>query len=274
MNSICRFIPAQKSPGTLSVIHFVYETEWKKLTQPFLNSIFYMYLVTRGNAKMHMADKDYNLSEGTLFFTFPGIEYTFDGSDDFSFFYISYMGSRSVGLMEEYGVTVERPVFDGFSDEIEFWRNAIQRVNPQNAPVLSEGVMLYTLSFLDGNNRSNHKDKFDHTIDSVVRYLENNAGDPSISLKKVADIFAYSEKYLSHLFNINMNTNWSVYINRVRIQKAIKMIDDGETDLAQIAANCGYRDPMYFVKVFKKNTGFTPREFLNRQENVTTEFVD
>ena len=91
-----------------------------------------------------------------------------------------------------------------------------------------------------------------NAIQDAVIQMQNNYTDPDLSLKKIADIYAYTDKYLSHLFKAKMNINWNTYINRLRIQHAIKLIGDGSVNLSDIAAACGYRDVMYFSKVFKK----------------------
>ncbi len=261
MSSICNFIPAKKSWDQLKIIHFVYETEINHMKQPFMHPIYYMHLVCRGTATLKMAGKESPLTKGTLFFTFPLLSYEITDNEDFIYMYISFMGTRGSELMEQLGVSEDRPVYNGFDDEIPAWRRAIQRINPQNANLLTESIMLHTLSFLTGGGNDSEKSD-GGVLANILKYIDNNYTDPDISLKKIAGIYAYTDKYLSHLFKTQMNINWSSYINKLRIQHSIRLIGEGITSLYELATFSGYRDPMYFSKVFKSHTGDTPRAYI------------
>jgi AraC-like DNA-binding protein len=264
MNSICRFIPAKSENSNLKTVHFVFETEFQKLEQPFLHPIHYMFLVTRGKGEIQLDGEWVPLEVGTLFFNLPGQEYYLRGNDEFSYMYISFMGARAIELLDSLDVQGNNLVFEGFESEIPFWRSAIQRIHQQNANILTEGVLLYTLSFLSGGDNT-MKPKSGNLLDNILQYIDNHYDDPDLSIKQVADIYAYTEKYLSHLFKSHMNINWSTYLNRLRVQKALELIGKGEYSISELAIECGYRDPMYFSKVFKKMMGVTPRGYIDRQ---------
>lgn len=265
MDSICRFIPA-KSSGDLKTVHFVYETEFKKMSQPFIFPIYYMHLVTKGSGRMKLLEKVFELREGTLFFAFPGIPYEIEGSDDLTYMYISFMGLRANEIMHELKIEPQSAAIDGFEGEISFWKNAIQRINQKNANVLTESVLLYTLSYISGEG-GEASFKSNNVVENIISYIDNNYMDPDLSLKKIADIFAYTDKYLSHIFKQNMNMNFTDYLSRLRIKRALEMIGEGEREMTALASACGYKDPVYFSKVFKKYTHKTPYEYIKSNKS-------
>ena len=114
MNSICKFIPVKNENGVLKTVHFVYETEFKKMKQPFMHPIYYLYLVSKGNAILKIGNNKFNLKIGSVFFAFPTVAYEILGSDDFTYMYISFMGSRGAELAQKLNITVDRCVFNGF----------------------------------------------------------------------------------------------------------------------------------------------------------------
>jgi len=266
MDSICRFIPA-KSSGDLKTVHFVYETELRKLKQPFIYPIYYIHLVTRGTGTLTVLSRTYDLAVGTLFFAFPGVPYTLEGSDDLSYMYISFMGLRAQEWMTEWKLDATHPTIDGFAQEIPFWKSAIQRLQPKNANILTESVLLYTLSLLEIADEQTVKVKTNNVLENILSYIDHHYTDPDISLKRIADIFAYTDKYLSHVFKENMQINFSEYLTRLRIQRALELIAGGERDVAAISAACGFRDPVYFAKVFKKLMGSTPLAYGKTQSD-------
>ena len=264
MDSICRFIPA-KSGGDLKTVHFVLETEFKKMRQPFIYPIYYMHLVTKGEGKLKLLGRSFDILQGSLFFAFPGVPYEIEGSDDLTYMYISYMGLRAADLMAQIKASPSSPVIQNFEFQIPFWKNAIQRINQKNANVLTESVLLYTLSYLSGED-DEICSKSNNLIENITSYIDNNYGDPDLSLKKIADIFAYTDKYLSHVFKENTNMNFSNYLTRLRIKRALELIGEGERDISRIASESGYRDSVYFAKVFKRYLHKTPNEYIKSQK--------
>lgn len=62
-----------------------------------------------------------------------------------------------------------------------------------------------------------------------------------------------------------MNVNFTIYLNRIRIQKALDFIESGEVNVLNISTMCGYRDGAYFSKVFKKLVGKTSKEYIKQK---------
>lgn len=264
LGGVCNFIPA-KGKDDLKPVLFVYETEFKRLQQPFIYPINYIFLVVRGEATLKLLSHEYPLSEGTLFFGFPGVPFEIEGSDNFTYTYISFMGLRGREILKELGVDTLHPIRQGFEGLIDFWKNAIRRLDRRNAGILTESVLLYTLSYVKNEEDCDADDKGDAFIESLVSYIDNNYTDHDMSLKKVADIFAYTDKYLSHIFKERMQMNFSVYLTRLRLQKALELMRNGRRDVSEIALECGFSDASYFSKVFKKSVGKTPHEYITNR---------
>jgi two-component system response regulator YesN len=66
---------------------------------------------------------------------------------------------------------------------------------------------------------------------------------------------------LSVLFKKEMGETITEYINRVRIDKAKKMLQQVNFKIYDIAQELGYQNPSYFAFQFKKSTGYTPAEY-------------
>lgn len=266
--SICRFLPSKNYSGNIKTVHFVYETDFMTLNQPFIRPIYYLHLVTDGEATIRYADKTERLTPGTLFFFFPAVPYEIDGDENFKYIYISFMGSYVQQLLSELDITIERSVFDGFSHLTDIWMNAIARINDKNGTVLSESILLYSLSFVPAiDNEKNSPKNNDDILEMLVDYVDTHFKDPKLTLKRAALIFSYSEKYLSHMFKVKMSIGFNAYLNKLRIQHACHLIDMGMNSVTEIAISCGYNDPLYFSKTFKKATNKTPTQYIqHRQE--------
>lgn len=262
MSSICKFLPLKEGNQGIQTVYFVYESEHHKLRQPFINAVYYLYLVTKGEGSITLLEKKYPLKAGTLFLVYPGYSYTMSGSDDFAYMYISFMGGGVESLIGNTVLGIKEPSKDGFEHLVPFWKSSIARISSENANMLTEGVLLYTLSFLTETEASKKQGVTKNLVlDNVVRYVDNHYTDKDLTLKKIAGIFSYSEKYLSALFKRNMNMNFTEYLNKQRITNALRCIEWGITSVAEISESCGFSDPLYFSKVFKKAIGLSPKEY-------------
>lgn len=262
MEDICNFIPSKPNKSSIEYFHFVYETGYKKLRQPFIYWNYYVYLVFKGCGKLKINGKEYDIEKGSLFFTFPEQSYEIKGDDNLTYLYISFNGQGVRELLSEFCIDGNNFHFRGFEHLFEFWMDSIRRINKVNATALTESVFMYTLSFIN-NTDTKTSDKFE----SILEYIDSNCSDCNISLKKVADIFFYSEKYLSSLFAKKMNIRFTEYLNEKRIKKAMRLIEGNDKIISEIAAKCGFSDPFYFSKVFKKITGITPTAYIKEKSN-------
>lgn len=271
-DSICRFMPAKNTNESIKTINFVYESEFHKLRQPFFRAVYAIYLVTKGSGVLKMVSGEYELKKGTIFFAFPACLFEIEGSDDFEYIYISFMGSYVGTLFEELEISIEKPVYPDFSHIIDFWKHSIKRINQSNAIILTESVLLYSLSFINNKEEDPAQNqKNDSLLGAIVDYMDNHYTDSDMSLKKIADIFSYTEKYLSQFFKKNMNIGFNTYLTNLRIQYACELIENGMTSVSQISSLCGYGDSLYFSRVFKKRMGLTPTEHIKRISGKTAE---
>lgn len=82
-----------------------------------------------------------------------------------------------------------------------------------------------------------------------------------LSLQDVADRIFISYNYLSSLFSQHLGMNFSVYLTKVRIEKACELLNTPGMRVVDIAELVGYQNYRYFNHVFKKMTGFTPTDY-------------
>jgi len=100
-------------------------------------------------------------------------------------------------------------------------------------------------------------------LTEIVKYIEQNY-QSDLSLAEVAGKFHVSREYISRKFKQEYGINFSDYIGNVRIDKAKLLLQNPNLKLAQIAEMVGFHDVKYFSKVFKKQTGSSPKDYRSR----------
>ena len=260
MKDICNIIPGKPYDGAISYQHFVFEVNLHKLKQPFLHSFYCMHLVLRGTAVLKGKNLTHVLKPGTVFITSPYQAFEITDNQDFVYLYISFGGDGAPALLKSMGVSEQICVYENHNELLDFWMDSIRRVNPTNANALTESVLMYTLSVLERRSIGDAGGENDRFA-SILEYISGNYANPELALGTVAAIFFYNEKYLSALFKRRTGLRFSEYLNEIRIQRARELLQEGNRSLAQVAAICGFANPLYFSKVFKKLAGVSPTDY-------------
>ena len=140
---------------------------------------------------------------------------------------------------------------------------------------LSDFIKYYTETIYDkdGNmipsNRNmllDIKSSSEMIVNQAREYIDKNY-TLNISLDDVARHVFLNSSYLARLFKQYTNENFRDYLIKVRINKAIELIEQKEYKIYEISEMCGYSNPKYFTQQFKQVTGLSPTEYLIRKDN-------
>lgn len=104
------------------------------------------------------------------------------------------------------------------------------------------------------------KDKKDLSISAAIEYISNNLGE-DVSLERVASICNLSPCYFSKVFKKEVGVNFISYVNDKKISKAKEILETTDNSIINIAIDLGYEDCGYFIRVFKKLQGVTPKKY-------------
>lgn len=93
-------------------------------------------------------------------------------------------------------------------------------------------------------------------LEKIRSYVRESYIDADLSLSKVSDRFKINEAYLSHIFKQHTGQNFSVYIERLRMEKAVELITNTSLPISEVAARVGYYSTNTFCRAFKRVYGF------------------
>ncbi len=105
--------------------------------------------------------------------------------------------------------------------------------------------------------------KYESIISKARTYIDSNYSDPNLSLNTISKIVNVSPSHFSTIFSQETGETFIEYLTKVRMKKAMELLRSTTMKSSEIAYNIGYSDPHYFSYLFKKTTGFTPKEFRN-----------
>lgn len=102
--------------------------------------------------------------------------------------------------------------------------------------------------------------KHTDAIYKAIHYINNNYAE-KFSLEDVAQEIYLSSAYFSKIFREQTGSNFTQYLNKLRIEKSKLLLRNSRIALVDIAGLVGYEDQSYFSKVFKKITGNSPGKY-------------
>ncbi|MBV7509186.1 helix-turn-helix domain-containing protein [Bacillus sp. sid0103] len=108
---------------------------------------------------------------------------------------------------------------------------------------------------------------FNRLIRKAIEFIRLNL-DHDLRLDTIATAVQASSYELSRQFKKETGKSITEYINQQRINEAIKIMENENLSITDIASLVGFNDVNYFTKVFKKMNGITPSEYRHGLDGV------
>ena len=109
--------------------------------------------------------------------------------------------------------------------------------------------------------------QFNRLIRNAIEFIRLNL-DQDLRLETIAGAINASRYELSRQFKKETGKSITEYINEMRINEAIKIMESENLTITDIAQLVGFNDVNYFTKVFKKVFGMTPSKYRNSVNGV------
>jgi len=105
-------------------------------------------------------------------------------------------------------------------------------------------------------------------IEKAVRYIGEHYNDSELSVDTLCNYLNVSATYFSTLFKREKEMNFVNYLTKIRLEKALQLLNTTDEKTYNIATIVGYMEPNYFSYVFKKQYGVSPSNYRkNKKED-------
>ena len=89
--------------------------------------------------------------------------------------------------------------------------------------------------------------------------IQNQLGDHTLSVRRLAEQSGCTADYLSHLFREVSGETLIGCINRLRMERAARLLRETTLSGKEVAWACGFAAPSYFIRTFRSHHGVTPK---------------
>lgn len=252
-------------------------------THDFIEIVY----VTSGSATQVVNDETYEVRRGDLLFINYGSTHQFRPHEPFTYINICFKPeilANSVITPENAFAVLQLTVFDevrresddsmiSFSgterDEIE----AIMRTmldefaaHKDSWRTMLESYMNILIIRILRRVRFENADKSQPDLwAQLFDYIDRNLGS-DLTLPTLARKCFYNPSYFSRIFKERFDISLTEYINRRRIDHAIRLYRETSLSGEEIAERAGFSSKSSFYRVFTKVTGHSPSEYRTRQK--------
>lgn len=104
-------------------------------------------------------------------------------------------------------------------------------------------------------------------ITRITEYIDKNY-QFRISLDDIAESEQITANYVSQFFTKYIGVPFQKYLNNVRLEAALRLLQDKSLSLTQVADYAGFSDAKYMTEIFRQSFNCTPRDY--RKNNTST----
>ncbi|HIT07487.1 MAG TPA: AraC family transcriptional regulator [Candidatus Merdivicinus faecavium] len=235
---------------------------------PATRDHYLIHLVTEGKGRLTVPEGSFEIGPGGLFLIRPGelATYTADPAEPWVYWWVGFNGTEAHRLVHSTSFSdTKRLLYPKNGEQIR--RRLLDIYNARGSAPGSEARMLGRLYLFLGELMEQLPAARTTTarqyVDKAAAYISRNFSR-DITIAEVADFTGISESYLYRVFSAELGLAPAQFLMRYRVSEAAALLRGSSLTIGEVAASCGFRDPLYFSRVFRRIQGVSPREYARR----------
>jgi len=223
---------------------------------------YYLLCVVAGGMPVTLGEEVQQLKKDSFLIIAPGTRFRYHIENGFiNYYWIHFTGSYAGALLEHCGLEPNR-VYQGFFESVirELFEQVFQEYifRQSFSQVNLSGLLIRTLTQLSRSREHNPQKPMDS-----IRHINAHYDQP-LRLEDLAAMEGLSVSHYRTVFKKATGSTPVEYITRQRVNAACLYLQRYAMTVKEVAFRVGYRDPLYFSKVFKKVTGQPPEHYRQR----------
>src|ERR1051326_80476 len=112
------------------------------------------------------------------------------------------------------------------------------------------------------NRNSSRRTEMDGLLRQLIKTVRRRLrSDEEVTVEAGTKELGYTRQYVSGLFHRVTGRLLSHFLKEKRLEKAARLLKDGNMRVSQIARRCGFDSENYFRQQFRQRFGMSPRQF-------------
>ena len=101
-------------------------------------------------------------------------------------------------------------------------------------------------------------------LQKIIEFIEQNIISENLTVDNIANHVFLSQSQTYRKIKGLTGQNINEFVRTIRMKKAVKLFDEGNLNISDVAFKVGFSSPAYFTKCFKELFGKTPSDFLSK----------
>jgi AraC-like DNA-binding protein len=142
--------------------------------------------------------------------------------------------------------------------------------NDTGSEIVARALILRLIELLGGHAPDWHEDRsvfLPAAIHRVVVYIDAHL-HRHISLVEIASLVGLSPSHCARKFRRTEGLSLERFVNRRRMAKALEVLRNSSTPLAQVALDLGFCSQSHFTRLFSSQTGMTPAKYRKHSKPI------
>jgi signal transduction histidine kinase/DNA-binding response OmpR family regulator len=107
-------------------------------------------------------------------------------------------------------------------------------------------------------------------IERAIEIIEQHMDDADFSVESFSNLLGMNRVSLYHKIKSLTNLSPREFFTTIRLKRAAQLIKESGLTITEIAYQVGFKDSSHFSKLFKKQFGKAPKEYLKNTQEKTT----
>ncbi|CAB3800397.1 AraC family transcriptional regulator [Pararobbsia alpina] len=220
-----------------------------------------------GEGRLNYERHHYRLRAGeTMLVVIPHHHrYWVDDGGRWEFFWIAMTGQEALRLHHAI-IAAIGPVFrlkpatiDHLAQcSLELNDSALETPGEASARAYAATMALY--DDLLGPHETASRTSAHRLTERVVMHIRKNLAS-DLDVQMLADLAGLSRAHFTRVFASCEGSSPAEFVQLERMRRAARLLTSGTLSIKAIATNCGFDDPNYFAKVFRRTYGISPSQF-------------
>ncbi|MFT4644682.1 MAG: signal transduction histidine kinase/ligand-binding sensor domain-containing protein [Planctomycetota bacterium] len=103
-------------------------------------------------------------------------------------------------------------------------------------------------------------------VANLVDIVKKKMSEPNFSVQELSEELGLSRMQLHRKLKSLIGLNTTAFINSIKIEKAVQMIDEGCDRVQEAMDVVGINSYAHFINLFKKEKGITPKKYIEQQK--------
>ena len=225
--------------------------------------------VTEGSGELIVDGKKYTVNAGSFYIAPAWLphEYYSSSRDPWVKYWVNLSGPLVESLRKVYGIYT-RYVFPDGKKAGAVMLNIIEQLpvlsRSEILPFMEQEMLKIIQALAESASVQEEQTKYAEQTEAMLHFLHKHISQPMPELQDIANAASRSKAQAIRIFRHDTGVTPYRWLLQEKIRTACSVLTGTNKSVRDVAIMFGFRDELYFSRLFRQITGYSPREYRKR----------